>query len=490
MWKIFCENEWRAFWFTAKKPFIILNLIYILAMTAVIRANFNYVDDLGRVARGYRGWNNFSRYLSDFFSAFIHANTYLTDISPLPQLLAVVALSLASVIILYAFSDDGKISLWRLPAVLPLGLSPYFLACLSYKFDAPYMALSVLSSVVPFLFIKSSDKAFAATAAGGILVMCTTYQVSSGIFLLVLLFWLFHQWLADADWHFLLKTGILGYGVYVLAVLIFRKVLMQAADTYVSTSMAPLFELGKVIKANLLQYLRLVKSDLPEGWLLLFALTGIIFLISCILNSKKSKMLSAVLGIALLLTGPVLAFGGYLVLIKPLFGPRAMYGIGAYIALLGVSACSAKSRNYLPCAASLCVGWVLFAFAFTYGNALAEQKRYTDYRVVLAMSDLNRVRGAENQKYSLQLEGNIGKAPAVEASIRHYRILNRLVPSTLGADWHWNQEYFFNYFALRNVKKNNKNKNDLRALQLPVVFDSSYHKIQSDGEHILLTLKR
>lgn len=37
-------------------------------------------------------------------------------------------------------------------AVVPLGLSPWFLECFSYKFDSPYMALSVLASVIPFIF--------------------------------------------------------------------------------------------------------------------------------------------------------------------------------------------------------------------------------------------------------------------------------------------------------------------------------------------------
>ncbi len=36
------------------KPFIILALIFLLAIYPIIRANFNYIDDIGRVAYGYQ----------------------------------------------------------------------------------------------------------------------------------------------------------------------------------------------------------------------------------------------------------------------------------------------------------------------------------------------------------------------------------------------------------------------------------------------------
>ena len=70
-------------------PFIAFTtLVYFIGIIAIIRANFYYIDDLGRSVEGYRGWENFSRYLSNFFSLFIHGGFYLTDISPLPQIIA------------------------------------------------------------------------------------------------------------------------------------------------------------------------------------------------------------------------------------------------------------------------------------------------------------------------------------------------------------------------------------------------------------------
>lgn len=91
----------RTIW----KPFLIFCLIYGIAMIPLIRANFNYIDDLGRVVSGGRGWNNFSRYISVYLSVLIHADTRLTDISPFTQVLAAIWVAFASVIVVYLLTD-------------------------------------------------------------------------------------------------------------------------------------------------------------------------------------------------------------------------------------------------------------------------------------------------------------------------------------------------------------------------------------------------
>lgn len=78
-----------------KRPFFILCVIYVTAISAIIRADFDYYDDMNRIASGSSGWG-FSRHLSNLLSVFIHGDTYLTDISPLTQLLAAIMMAAAS----------------------------------------------------------------------------------------------------------------------------------------------------------------------------------------------------------------------------------------------------------------------------------------------------------------------------------------------------------------------------------------------------------
>lgn len=93
------------------KSFVVLLIIYVVGISAILRANFNYFDDMGRVAEGYRGWDNFGRYISYYLSILIHADNYLTDISPLPQLIAVAIMALAGVIVQDAISDKRIFSI-------------------------------------------------------------------------------------------------------------------------------------------------------------------------------------------------------------------------------------------------------------------------------------------------------------------------------------------------------------------------------------------
>ena len=86
------------------RPLLILTVLYLLAYSSILLTNFNYIDDMGRVALGYAGWENFSRYTSVFLAYFIHADTYLADISPLPQIIATIEIALASVIVLFVIT--------------------------------------------------------------------------------------------------------------------------------------------------------------------------------------------------------------------------------------------------------------------------------------------------------------------------------------------------------------------------------------------------
>ena len=111
-------------------PVGMLSLVYALGISAILRADFNYIDDMGRITFGYQGWDNFSRYISNLLSTFLHTGRYLHDISPLPQLLAAVVLAVAGVAAVRAVTGREKLTVWEYAAVLPMGLSPLFFGVL------------------------------------------------------------------------------------------------------------------------------------------------------------------------------------------------------------------------------------------------------------------------------------------------------------------------------------------------------------------------
>lgn len=486
-------------------PFLAFaSLIYFVGIIAIIRANFFYIDDLGRGVEGYRGWGNFSRYLSNFFSSIIHGGFYLTDISPLPQIIAVICCGLSTIIIVAIFSENRQLSFTKIVAAIPLGLSPYFLECLSYKYDAPYMALSVLVSIIPFLFLPAETTKFnknelkenialyfpfLIASVFGILSMCMLYQASSGIYLMVVVLFVLKYWNKTKPFIFFVLTSIFAY---LFGLIMFKLFFMQPADDYVSNRLPSLLALIPNTIKNFREYFSHFRKDYKLLWLFLYCVIFVSFVLTNTLRSNQNKKISLPLNFIFSIFIVFLSFGMYPFLSKPLFAPRAMYGIGILIALLSAEVVN-NSKHVFTKIAPLVLSYFFFAFAFTYGNALSEQKRYTEFRIQLVIQDLNNIDSFANSEIKqVQLNGDIGLSPVIKNQPQNYQILNRLIPSTFGGNgWIWQQKYFYSYFSLKNVNPiYSWNEDvDLTTLNLPIIKDSMYHTIKGDNENFLIELK-
>lgn len=472
-----------------KKSFFILCVIYITAISAIIRADFNYYDDMRRIAEGSSAWG-FSRHLSNLLSVFLHGDTYLTDISPLTQLLAAVMMAAASALLLYIFrsSEEDKIGLWNIIAVLPAGICPYFLECYSYKFDAPYMALSVLVSVIPILFVNCGSLAYVTSVVLCSLTMCMTYQVSAGIFPLLIIFYSLHQWQKSVN----IKNILLFIGKsaasYAGALLFFSVFIMKTENYYYANNeLLPFQELIPGVITHLKAYYRLALNDFKMEWIVLIVIIIVSYagflLFYCRRNKLVTFLLLAVSGACSLMV----AFGLHPAFDTSLTAPRTMYGIGIVIAMMTVK------LSYFPKSLPVrlvCLGlsWCFFSFAFTYGNALKIQDEYTTYRINLVINDLNELKTAATDNITeISIEGNIGYSPIIESMPDDYDMLIRLVPETFGGELLWNQYYFFHFLDLRNVIEMDSAYPLNR--DLPVLKDTMYHTIRGDQNYIVIELK-
>lgn len=466
-----------------RKPFLILTLIYLVGISAILRANFYYVDDLKRALNGRAGWSTFSRYLSDFFSQFVHADTYLTDVSPLPQLLAVGILAVSALILLYSFTASTTFTLWQYAAVVPLALSPYYLECLSYKYDAPYMALSVLASVAPILFRRKKPPVFLIASAAGILTVCISYQASCGIFPMLVIALSLREWSKGENGKTVLCRMGVAAGGYLLGLLLFKLFLMKPAETYVSNSL----DLSQLVP-HWLRYYSYVLSDFKVWWLVLIALLIPAFAAAVVKGSVRKKGLTLLVSLCAVAALFLLAFGIYPALKKPLYAPRAMYGFGVLIAVLAVEVSSEKGIRWGKLSA-LVLAWVFFVFAFTYGNALYVQAEYTDYRITLVAQDLNEVTAKlSKDKKEIRISGSIGHAQPVKNMSGDCRILSRLVPITFCEKWKWGYYGLEHYYGLKNITYHEHGKFPQR--KLPLLKRTSLHTIRGDDDYILIELRK
>ena len=466
----------------------ILTLIYALGISAVLRANFYYIDDMGRALWGSKEWYYFSMYIPQYFSTILHADSHLTDVSPLPQLLAVVIVAISAAIVLRVVTERNHFTFIEYVSMVPLGLSPYFLECLSYKYDSPYMALSILASVVPVLFYRSNAWTYLISIVLGMIVVCLSYQAASGIFPMLVVLLVLKMWNQKAEMKEMIRFILISAGGYLAGMLIFVLFLMRPTDVYVSNTVPSVMEMIPLAGYHLKKYYYYVITDFKKEWLVMIALLCVGFLYVTVRNSKQKWIHALLMGFVVLGMFLVMAFGLYPVLKQPGFEPRAMYGFGAclcFIALYTVS----QNHSRLAKLVCLALCWCFFVFGFTYGNALYAQKTYTDYRISAVIDDLDELDVLDTDYDKIyQINGSIGRAPEIEGMPQDYQMLNRLVPITFGdSSWEWARFGFTKYYRLKNVEWDTSI--DLRDYNLPLLEESVYHTIWGDSQYILIELK-
>lgn len=472
------------------KPCMILFAVYTIGISAIIRADFNYRDDLRRVLTGKKNWGgSYGRYLSDFFSTFLHIDDYLMDNSPLSQLIAVLLVAVAAGIIWYVFSEKTDFSFWHLAALVPLGLCPYFLACISYKYDAPYMALSVLVSVVPLLFREKRYVWYTAAVFLCTVAMCTTYQAASGIFLMFVILVCIKRWNQEEDlWEILKFAGVSMLG-YLIGLILYKLFLMPHRETYVSNAMPRFTELIPVALSNLKKYFACVKNDFKIEWLIFTFVLCVAFVFVMVRDSKREKRAAFFMSSFALLLMLLLCFGMYPLLVKPLYHPRAMYGFGAFLTFVGIAVSTAK-KTYPAKVICLALSWCFFAFSFLYGNALKVQDDYIEFRTMELMDDCKDLDCmVSDAKITIQVDGSIGYAPAIKHMPQNYKMLKRLIPLAY-KDGNWSLHKFRYYgWTKKKVRWNRPVKEDFATYNFPVIKDSMYHTIRGKDNCILIEMK-
>jgi hypothetical protein len=486
------------------KPFALLCAVYFAGTFSLFRSNFLYIDDLHR-AIGEMPSFGWGRRAADIMY-WITQTGNLSDISPLSQILAVLIMAACGILLVYVLCDR-KIRAAPLIASASLGLSPYFLENLSFKFDSPYMAFSFLCGVIPFLFIKNK-KLFTVISFIFLVLMARTYQSSSGVYPVITLFIVFRQW------NYRAKSGgdiarfiICAVFAYVSALVFYRAVLTGTpvfggnSGGYASTGS---FELRNVISGiinNTRLFYDLIHNDFAPLWQALIIGICVFFIALSVRNSARRKPAAFCAALLLASITAALSFGVFLVLQNPGFYPRHMAGFGIFLAALGISAAydgaSPAPVSLTAKVSVIALTWSFLVFANSYGNALADQRRYNDFRMEILTYDLNRL--FPDAKISLQIENMIEHTAMVEQIAKHAPVIKRLVPYRNMSDFNFNIYFhiaaYYHYGFENGVIDNPEGIRNLTELDdftqrgLPVVLDSYYHTIQSDGERVLVILK-
>lgn len=476
------------------KPLIVIAIIYTIALMSIIRANYSYMDDNGRSVDGY-AWNfDFNRITSSLLGYILNVNLSLSDISPLPQILAILLLSITSLIITKIFCA-GKIKYPQLISSCLIGLTPFMYGCWVFKFDAPCMAISLLASVTPLLAWNKLDAgagtsnkrqvtlAFATTVLC-MLIMWTSYQASSGILPVFIVGLSILDLVQGVKTKVILRKCLFYAIAYIAGALLFKLIFPNTSGAgYRATDLFPIAELLPGIINNIKGVLSAIEASLNIYWKFLIAAIIVSYLVSCTLYCRRKitwlkNLFISTVGLSLML---LLSYGAYLVLCNAPTNGRSLVGVGVVLATMTIiGLCIAPRWMHIGlCIMSTLTVYSFLVYGLAFGNALASQEKYANFRANVLVTELISDSIDLDSGNKIRLCGDIGPSSVLNHIRQVYPVTNRLfdLQSGLNDLSIWGYYQLVNYYGVNLVPD----------LQRTVTCDkpissSRYYEILSDAD--------
>lgn len=470
------------FFYKDKKTILYLigiSIFYFIVFFKIIDANFLYDDDIWRSYEGSRSWIGFSRYISEFFSMLIHTSVSLSDIAPLNYFITIIIMSFSTVLLMFVL-NDGKLNILGLLALSVVFISPFFVQNFSYRFDCIYMALAVFFPIVPFVFKNENLKQYSFISIISIILCCMCYQAGTSVYIMITIFCALQDWSSKKDNKKIFSFILTSLISYIISLLIFKLFFMNtisnSTDDYFSTKIS----LSSFLP-NLKNYISNLFILLGGKWIkFFFCLSTIISLIVQIRKTNRNKTLCIVVSIFAFILSVLLSFGPYIIFEKTLFSPRAFLGINVLFALTIFNCTRIEKKVFVIPALAMLYGCIVFIFA--YGNTLAEQKKYQEFRTEILLSDLKDFT-SENEMAYLSFSGSIGNSSGFKENQKNYPLLKKII-TTIPTDVSiWNDD-FINTYNYKCEDVFIKDKDDL-----PLLKSTYYHDIYGKDNHFYILLK-
>ncbi|MFJ2387570.1 glucosyltransferase domain-containing protein [Pseudomonas koreensis] len=468
-------------------------LFYLLAISLhvlpLILADFPYIDDNWRSLAAGNAWAGQGRLFADWFYQLLTFTGAAPNIFPLPLLLAMVAMSLALTRLTFHYFAEPTLACCLVP--LPLWYNPFLLQNLSYQYDGPVMALSMVAVICAITFEGSSRVQRWLVPAVLLALAIGLYQISFNVFLGLCCVELIRAVQRQTPWPEILR--MLGWKLAQagLGILIYSVTAYPFMDTLRKTDLLngdaqPLLQIG----VNFARILEKVALLFHGGYLWVFAalvlcaVAGGVRMVLCREHRWPTLLLC-------LLTLPVLVLlvPGITLLFRDFNeGARTLMGFG--VLLLGlfylahVALASAHRRLPLlliiPLLATL-------SLSFAYGRVLSLQKTFANSALYSLSHDITAHRELrEAKRIYLSVSYSDRWLVSATGSFKQLPVLHYLL----------NVDYFMLAESLpsagiTNVVAERERRNATRVgyQGFPALVDSLYYRIYLIGDYGFIVMK-
>jgi hypothetical protein len=479
--------------------------LYGLCILPILLANRPYVDDWLRMTEGHLWWSGAGRPITDLLMNLADLGAPLADAFPLFQILAIVVLAAITVLLALRFKVSG---LWVASMTsLSLGANPFFLANLSFRFDAFPMALSLALTILPIAITPPKEALVRWDIGFGsvcLILSLACYQASLAVFLVFtllecLLAILGMQALRTVSVNFLARIVTV-----VIAVAVYKVIATATIHGYgyehsvvVNPLTDPRFVISR-LRLYWIDIIRLLNARLQLP-LLLPVVAAPILGIAYQLRRQGSghHWRVRLLGSAFCFVAmPVAAFIFLAILKSPTGGVRTYVGVGALITcswiVLSAVIGTTKLRQITKVGLLSLPTYTMVVFAAIYGNCLMGQKEYEAQIAQRLANHLNQLSQSAPARH-LIFSGTPGFAPWLAHVIRHrYPLLGHLVNVDLAGPF---VTQMLHYYGLYESGSSTQITDDsgggpIRATsQKPVIIDPNF-AIYQEGDTVFIRFTR
>ncbi|GAB2025281.1 glucosyltransferase domain-containing protein [Lactovum odontotermitis] len=473
-----------------KKQILLSFSVYFVALCSIGIVNYPYIDDTVRRLNGRPNFGlHYSRWGSEFFSWLFQGTRHLTDQGLMPFILSALILTATSFIIQSALLGEKINYLSSLASVI-VGLNPWFLNAVAFRFDGPLISLSLLSAVVPFIWWKDKTR-FGIISVCAVFLMYNFYQASSGVFFLVAFGLLFLELLRGRSLNKVLRRLLLLIVSFMAATFFYLIQLIFLPATAGKNTEIMRGWIVDDIFTNLTSYIQTVLSDSTKLWKFLIIVLLILFVFSMRRQSRVSQIKTFGLCGIFLLISLLASFGIYSFLESPISteAPRYNYGFGVWLAILCVlvsSDLALKTFSAVKAAVVIFFTYQIVLFVFVFSSMLQLQKDTFISQSNLLRSNLMTVYLSNDSVYLKN--GFFRDSEVLLSAGKNYPILRKIVPSNAPS-------YFPNKFWFKEVtnisieKENDKETLALTDNPKNLAVSNDSWDIYKSGKKIIVVTK-
>ncbi|MER1905714.1 glucosyltransferase domain-containing protein [Citrobacter portucalensis] len=327
---------------------ITIFLFLIIMSFQIISSDIYYMDDIFRHVLWYSGWSGDGRPFADTIYNIISFGNSIVDMHPMPLIGSIGLFSLT----MYYYAKNNNISLSYIYMVScsVIIINPFFVSNLWFRFDGPFMVLSICFAIIPFCANIKNKFVQLVFSSFFVLMALGLYQTSINVFLGFIFIELIVK-ITNEKLSCSIKQFVYRFSSAIVAILLYK---FTTSKIYPMNDYAAAY--SKTIELDYNGLLTLINNvkialdglnvALLSFWIYIIPCTIVVLcaLIKKTCNHSKISLIMALVSVVSLF---FLSFGVIVLSNNMVVYPRVYLGFGCFLFLLFILVSQSKLKPYI-----------------------------------------------------------------------------------------------------------------------------------------------